>query len=512
MSFVKMIQRAVVVRERSMFTKINIDRNRIISKVEAELFGALVEHVGRSVYNGIYEPFHATSNEQGFRKDVIECVKEMKVSCIRYPGGNFVSAYDWKDGIGKNRKARLSLAWKELEPNNVGIDEMMKWTSLIDAEIIMATNMGTGTPKDSAELIEYCNFEGNSYWANERRNNGSPEPYRIKYWCIGNEMDGGYEIGAMSAMDYAKKANETAKEMKIVDENARFIMCGSSSPWSQTCPVWDKTVLENTYKYIDFISVHAYYDYIDKNNVLDFLASPQGFDNHIKKIISVCDSIKESLNSDKTVMLAVDEWNVWHTDVGEKHEHSWVTGEKLIENDYDFADALVVGGMISVLVNNADRVKIACIAQLVNVIAPIMTRTGGAILKQTTYYPFEMFTEVKGLTALKLESEKQTYLSPTYGESPYLYKTICYDKDRDSYICIFVNVADQGYEIELAFENNVVAVSNSIITADLDAKNTFEQPANVLPRKLSISNETSKMHKITVPKHSISKIKFKGVE
>lgn len=495
-----------------MKAKVYIDKNNIIDVVSDELFGSFIEHVGRSVYNGIYEPTHFTADENGFRQDVISCVKEMNVSCVRYPGGNFVSAYDWKDGIGdiNTRPVRLSLAWKELEPNKVGVDEMMKWAKKSNCEVIMAVNMGTGTPKDAAELVEYCNFPCGSFWSSKRIEHGSINPYNIKYWCVGNEMDGGYQIGALTAEDYSKKANEAAKQMRIIDENIELIMCGSSAPWSPTFPEWDLTVLRNSYNNMDYLSVHAYYDYVGNNDISDFLAAPKAFEKHILKVRNICDQVKEELKSDKNIKLAVDEWNVWHTAVGEKHETPWSTGEALIENHYDLADALVVGGMLSVLINNCDRVKIGCIAQLVNVIAPILTKVNGEVLKQTTYYAVKMLSECKGMKALVHDLYVENYLSPTHGETPYVFSSVCYCEKKGGYVGYFVNISNEECEIETTFNEIVSVEDHVVLTAELSDKNTFEKPNTVIPVSNKYSTKNSKNIMVKLPKYSINKIIFTG--
>ena len=490
--------------------KIFIDKDNRIGIVEDNLFGSFVEHVGRSVYNGIYEPAHETAEVNGFRQDVLECVREMKTSCVRYPGGNFVSAYNWKDGIGKKaeRPVRLSLPWKELEPNQVGIDEMAKWAEIAGCELIMAVNMGTGTPKEAAELVEYCNFSNGSYWSDKRIENGWEKPYGYKHWCVGNEMDGGYQIGALSAEDYSKKANEAAKQMRIVDKDIKLIMCGSSSPFSPTFPEWDRTVLRNSYNHMDYLSVHAYYDYADKGNLEDFLASPNGFERHISTVRDLCDEVKSELKTDKTVMLAVDEWNVWHTEVGEKHTTPWSTGETLIENTYDMADALVVGGMLSVLINNCDRVKIGCLAQLVNVIAPILTRNGGEVIRQTTYYPMKLFAESKGMIALRQEVQLPKYKSPTHGESPYLYSSVCFGDKEGAYLMFFVNVSGEEYDLDLEFTELVVPNEHIVLTAGIHDKNTFEAPDAVVPKKMEVVKNVEKKFNVRLPAYSVNKVTF----
>lgn len=497
-----------------MNSKIKVSKNNIIGTVDKKIFGSFVEHVGRSVYNGIYEPDNKTADSNGFRKDVIDAVRDLKVSCVRYPGGNFVSGYDWKDGIGKKeeRPVRINYAWREREPNLFGTDEFMSWAEKTGVEPIMAVSMGNSGPKEAAELVEYCNFPEGTYWSDKRAENGSKAPYNIKYWCVGNEMDGDYQMGALSADKYAKKAYEAAKQMKRVDDSIKFIMAGSSSPWSPTFPQWDKTILSETYKYADFLSLHAYYTYkkydSDDRALAEFLASPVNFEQYINTVRNLCDEIKDQKGESKDIMLAVDEWNVWHNDT-EIHETLYSIGEKLLENNYDFADAIVVAGLLSVLVNNADRVKIACLAQLVNVIAPILTKTGGELIKQTIFYPFEMFTSSKGTKALVQDPKISAY-ECDYGKAPYLYSAVCYDEKNQTYLGYFINVANEINELDMDLGEEAILVEHTQITAKLHDKNTFENPFAVKPEVMPVSSEKASNHKIALNKYSINMIKWRA--
>lgn len=495
---------------------ITVRKNRVISAVDDKIFGSFIEHVGRSVYNGIYEPAHETADENGFRQDVIAAVRELRVSCVRYPGGNFVSGYNWKDGIGKKteRPVRLNLAWKELEPNRVGTDEFMLWAKKAGCEPAMAVNMGNGTPAEAAELVEYCNMSSGTYWADKRKENGHTEPYGIRFWCVGNEMDGDYQLGALPAEAYGKKAYEAAKQMKRVDESIQLIMAGSSSPWSPTFPEWDRAVLRETYKYADFLSLHAYYTYKKYEEVEralpEFLASPVNFEQYITAVKNLCDEIRREKNGDKDVMLAVDEWNVWHTAEGtETHEKIWRVGEAIIENSYDMADALVVGGLLSVLVNHCDRVKIACMAQLVNVIAPIFTEVSGALLKQTTYYPFSLFALCKGMDALVQDIETDGY-SCDYGWAPYLYSSVCYDRAKSRYYGYFINVSENEYDLHMNFGEDVTERGITELYAAIHEKNTFTEPQKIVPRSREGSGFKSARQQIKLRGYSFNLIEWQA--
>jgi alpha-N-arabinofuranosidase len=365
-----------------------IEKDYSIANTDPRLFGSFIEHLGRAVYTGIYEPGHPTADEQGFRKDVLEVVRQLKVPIIRYPGGNFVSGYNWMDGIGPvaGRPKRLDLAWRSIETNEIGIDEFVDWCKKAGSQVMEAVNLGTGTPADAGNLVEYCNHPSGTYWSDLRRANGHDQPHNIKVWCLGNEMDGPWQIGHLSTEDYGKKALEAAKIMRWVDPKIELVACGSSHPGMPTFPEWDRTVLEFLYDQVDYISLHRYYGHDDVGTIGDFLASFVDMDNFIHTITATADYVKAKKRSKKTIQLSFDEWNVWA--FRDTVFETWDHAKPRLEQIYNLADALVCGGMLCSLVNHADRIKIACLAQLVNAIAPIYTRPGGAVIKQTIFYPF----------------------------------------------------------------------------------------------------------------------------
>ncbi|MFY9356567.1 MAG: alpha-N-arabinofuranosidase, partial [Defluviitoga tunisiensis] len=370
--------------------KMYIDKNYIIDKVDNRLFGSFIEHLGRAVYTGIYEPGHPKSDEKGFRKDVIDLVKELNVSIVRYPGGNFVSGYNWEDGVGPKdkRPKKLELAWQSIEPNEFGTNEFIEWCKKVNTEPMMSLNLGTRGIDEARNFVEYCNHSGGGYYGELRKKHGYEEPHNIKVWCLGNEMDGPWQIGHKTAKEYGRLAEETAKLMKIVDPSIQLVVCGSSGWHIPTFGEWEATVLEHTYDYVDYISLHAYYDNYE-DNIENFLAKSIDMDSYIKSVIATCDYIKGKKKSKKTINISFDEWNVWfHSREADKKVEPWQIAPPLLEDVYTFEDALLVGLMLITLLKNADRVKIACLAQLVNVIAPIMTRKGGGAWRQTIFYPF----------------------------------------------------------------------------------------------------------------------------
>lgn len=375
-------------------TKMVIDKAFKTAETDRRIFGSFIEHLGRAIYDGIYQPGNPNSDETGFRKDVTELVKELNIPIIRYPGGNFVSGFVWEDSVGPEnlRPEKLDLAWRSLEPNKVGVNEFAKWTQKTGSELMMAVNLGTRGIADACSLLEYCNYPGGTKYSNMRRSHGVRDPHNIKVWCLGNEMDGPWQIGHKTAKEYGRLAAETAKAMKLIDPSIELVACGSSSRDMPTFPQWEATTLEYAYDYVDYISLHQYYGN-EADDTADFLAKSDDMDDFIKTVLSVCDYVKAKKRGRKQIYLSFDEWNVWfHSGEADRdimENHPWQVGPSLLEDIYTMEDALLVGLMLITLLKHADRIKIACLAQLVNVIAPIMTeKHGGPAWKQTIFYPF----------------------------------------------------------------------------------------------------------------------------
>lgn len=374
--------------------KMVIDKDFKISEIDKRIYGSFIEHLGRAVYGGIYDPCYKNADEDGFRQDVMDLVKELNVPIIRYPGGNFVSNFFWEDSVGpvKDRPKRLELAWRSLETNEIGLNEFSKWCNKVESEMMMAVNLGTRGIADACNLLEYCNHESGSKYSDLRIKHGFKDPHNIKTWCLGNEMDGPWQIGHKTSEEYGRIAAETAKAMKLIDPTIQLVSSGSSNKDMPTFPEWEASTLNHAYEYVDLISMHQYYG--NRTNDTDnFLAQTIDMEDFIETVISTCDYIKAKKRSKKTINLSFDEWNVWfHSN--EKDDdimtnHPWQKAPALLEDIYNFEDALLVGLMLITLLKHSDRVKIACLAQLVNVIAPIMTDpNGGAAWKQTIYYPY----------------------------------------------------------------------------------------------------------------------------
>ena len=472
-----------------MKAKMTVNRAFEVDKVDTRIYGSFVEHLGRCVYEGIYEPGHKTANALGFREDVKSLVKELGTPFIRYPGGNFVSGYNWEDGIGprENRPKRLDLAWRTMETNQVGIHEFAQWSKEAGTEINMAVNLGTKGIEEARNIVEYCNHKSGTYWSDLRRKNGADEPFKIKTWCLGNEMDGPWQMGAKTADEYGRIAVEAAKMMKWTDDSIELVACGSSSSEMPTYASWEATVLEHTYEYVDYLSLHVYYGN-RSNDLKGYLAKSLNMDNFIRSVASICDYVKAKKRSKKKLYLSFDEWNVWyHSNEQEeklKKQEPWTEALPLLEDVYNFEDALLVGCLLITLLKNCDRVKIACLAQLVNVIAPIMTEKGGDAWRQTTFYPF-MHAANNGIgTVLTPVVDVPTYSCEEFEAVPYVESVAVHNEEKGEVVIFAVNRnSDETVEFDVDLQGfNVTGINaySELSGHDLKATNT-KSSGNVKP-------------------------------
>ncbi|GIP21584.1 alpha-N-arabinofuranosidase [Paenibacillus sp. J22TS3] len=418
-----------------------VDKAFRIAEVDNRIYGSFIEHLGRAVYGGIYEPAHVTADPEGFREDVKQLVQELNVPIIRYPGGNFVSGYNWEDGVGPvdQRPKRLDLAWRTTEPNEVGTNEFMKWAREVGSEVMMAVNLGTRGVDAARNLLEYCNHPEGSYWSDLRRRHGYEQPHGVKTWCLGNEMDGPWQIGQKTPQEYGRLAYETGKAMRLVDPSIELVSCGSSSTGMPTFPEWEAITLDHTYEIADYVSLHQYYGNRD-NDSANFLARTMDMEHFIHTVSSTCDYIKAKKRSKKTMMLSFDEWNVWyHSNDADAKLEPWSVGPPQLEDIYNFEDALLVGSMLITFLRNADRVKIACLAQLVNVIAPIMTENGGRAWKQTIFYPYLHASQYGRGVSLRPVVDSPKYDAQDYTDIPYLDSAVVYNEELEELTLFAVN-------------------------------------------------------------------------
>jgi alpha-N-arabinofuranosidase len=470
--------------------RLTVDPAFRIGTVDPRLYGSFVEHLGRCVYTGIYEPGHPTADENGFRQDAADLVRELGVPIVRYPGGNFVSGYRWEDGIGPvgERPARLDLAWRSIEPNHVGVNEFQKWATSVGTETMMAVNLGTRGIDAARSLVEYCNVPGGTYWSDLRRSHGAADPHRVKVWCLGNEMDGPWQIGHKTAHEYGRLAHETAKAMRQVDPTLELVACGSSSLDMPTFGSWESTVLAETYDVVDHVSMHGYYQQHGDDRG-SFLAAAVGMDRFIDAVIATADHVRAVGRHSKRLGISFDEWNVWYQSrfAGETNLEIAET-PRLIEDVYSVTDAVVVGNLLISLLRHADRVRIGCLAQLVNVIAPIMTEPGGPAWRQASFHPFALTSKFGRGTVLRVEPQVAVYDTAEQGEVPLLDAVAVWDEESGGVVLFAVNrdlTQPLTLDVDLRALPKLTAAEHTCIADDdPDAINDMTNPERVVPKRL----------------------------
>jgi alpha-L-arabinofuranosidase len=467
--------------------ELTLDPAFTIGEIDRRLFGSFVEHLGRCVYTGIYEPGHPTADADGFRRDVLDLVREMGVTVVRYPGGNFVSGYRWEDGIGPvaERPRRLDPAWRSIETNAFGIDEFMAWTRRAGVEPMMAVNLGTRGIAEARDLLEYANHPSGTHWSDLRAANGGKEPYGIGLWCLGNEMDGPWQTGHKTAGEYGRLAAETARAMRMIDPSLRLVACGSSHRRMPTFGAWEATVLEHTYDQVDYVSLHAYYEEYD-GDPAGFLASAVDMEAFIESVVATCDHVRAKTKSTKRIDLSFDEWNVWYITHHQAVESTleWREAPRLLEDRYNVTDAVVVGSLLIALLRHCDRVSVACQAQLVNVIAPIVAEAGGPAWRQTTFHPFAQAARYGRGEVLRVEPAGPVTETGRFGDVPVLHATAT--RDEDGTVTIFAVNRDLGRPLELSAHVRALGpcrVVEHLVLADADrlAGNTADDPDRVRP-------------------------------
>jgi len=482
-----------------------------IAEIDNRLYGSFLEHLGRAIYSGIYEPDHPSADKNGMRGDVIELVRELNTPLCRYPGGNFVSAYNWEDGIGprQDRPTRLDLAWHTSESNEVGVHEFADWCEAVGTEMMMAVNLGSRGLDAARNLLEYCNHPGGSAWSDLRRKNGRAEPWDVKLWCLGNEMDGPWQVGHKTADEYGRLALETAKTMRAFDESVELVVCGSSHSRMPTYPQWEATVLDHTYDAIDYVSLHMYFANHDKHTG-NFLALNRRLEEYIETVAGIIDYVKAKKRSQRNVYISFDEWNVWYHSREQDRAilggaDGWPHAPGLLEDIYNFEDVLQVGCVLNSFIRRADVVKIACIAQLVNVIAPIMTEKGGPAWRQTTYYPLLFASRYGRGKALNLAVQAPTYNAEVGDEIPYL--DIAAVDNGDGMVSLFAvnRSGEEDLDVQVSltgFGAPKLADHQMIRHGDLEATNTAGKPDNVVPVKADGGKvEDGKLH-LKLPPYS----------
>lgn len=493
-------------------SRIFIDSRRTIAPTSKYLFGSFLEHLGRAIYEGIYDPGNKLSDSNGFRTDVLAQIKKLGVPIIRYPGGNFVSGYNWLDGVGpkKDRPVVLDKAWNSLETNQFGTNEFMQWCKLANTEPLMGLNLGTGTPEQAAALVEYCNVEKGTEWSDLRRKHGYPEPYNVKHWCLGNEMDGPWQIGHMTATEYGMKAQDAARQMHAVDPSLELIACGSSGPLMPTYLEWDREVLEQCYEYVDGLSLHRYFGNRPgetDNSSEKFVALNLTMDKQIAESLAVCDLVRGHKRSPKQLWLSFDEWNVWYRERDGDGKRQFAP--HLLEEPYNLEDALLIGGIVNTLLRHADRVKISCLAQLVNVIAPIMTNQNGLFL-HTIYYPYSWALQFGHGNSLNVLVEGPTYEVSRMDPVPYVDVAAT---SGNGQITVFILNRDlsKSRQVEIVWEDAAPSrvLDSWVLTGDdLKAGNSFEAPTKVHPQTFEKPTTSGGRTTFEVPPRSYTVVQW----
>ncbi|MCX4739390.1 arabinosylfuranosidase ArfA [Streptomyces antibioticus] len=476
--------------------RLTLDPAFTVGRVSPRLFGSFVEHLGRCVHTGIHEPGHPAADADGLRTDVLDLVRELGVTTIRYPGGNFVSGHRWEDSVGPKdeRPRRLDLAWHSTETNRFGLSEYIAFLRKLGprAEAMLAVNLGTRGVAEALALQEYANHPAGTALSDLRIAHGDKEPFGIGLWCLGNEMDGPWQTGHKTAAEYGRLAAETARAMRQMDPSVELVACGSSNQAMPTFAAWEATVLAETYDLVDHISLHAYYEPHD-GDLDSFLASAVDMESFIENVVATCDHVGARLKSKKRISLSFDEWNVWYMSRWQQQERAadpadWPEAPRLLEDNYSVLDAVVSGSLLIALLRHADRVTVACLAQLVNVIAPIMTEPGGPAWRQTTFFPFAQASRHGRGEVLDVRVDSPTYATAKYGETDLLHATAV--RADDGSVTVFaVNRGRTGplpLEVTLNGLGLTEVVEHSALAdADPDARNTLAEPDRVVPHRVT---------------------------
>lgn len=501
--------------------KLKVDKDFTIAKVDDRLFGSFVEHMGRVVYTGIFEPGHPEANEKGFRKDVLNLIQQLRLSVIRYPGGNYTSAYHWEDTVGpvEDRPTRLELAWKAIEPNTFGLNEFMDWIKLTGADPIMTVNLGTRGIDDARNIIEYCNFEGGTYWSDLRKKHGYAQPHGVKMWCLGNELDGHWQVASKTADEYGRLANETSKAMKWIDPSIETIAVGSSTPRLHSYPEWDRKVLMHCYDNVDYLSLHNYinrwqdqdlnvYQKREPDDTPTYLSRSLAFDQQIKEIIATADYVKSVKRSNKTMYLAFDEWNV-HRYPEQPYEH-WKLASPIDWCHFTMEDTLLFGGMLLSILRHADRIKISCQSLLVNTIPLILTEEMGKAWVNPTYYPILHASLYARGTLMHSSIDCEKYRNDLFDEIPTIDHVVIKNENNITILAInrtedsvLLSSSLQGFNLEQVIEHIVLASPN------LDDINPSDNPTMVSPKQVSNSIIEDDIVKSELPAYSWNVIRVK---
>lgn len=482
--------------------KVTVSGDFVLADLDRRIFGNFVEQMGRQVYGGLYEPGHPTADAHGFRKDVIALVKELGVTMVRYPGGNYLSGYDWKDGVGPRdqRPRTLDLSRYITETHQIGTNEFIDWCKLAGVEPMLAINLESEGFNSARQYVEYCNHPASTKWSDLRAAHGYPDPHRVRLWCLGNEPDGWWQIAAHTAESYAALATETAKALKWIDPSVELTVAGSSGRQMAGYGDWERIALEASYDYVDYLAAHIYFRNPHATTG-DYLANCELMDAYIKELAAMCDSVAGKKRSRKRMMISFDEWNIaarWEIEDKKAPRGTWPDVYPLLEESYTVEDALLIGGAMQVLLNNADRVRMACFAQLINCIAPIMTVNGGSAWRQTIFWPLALASRYGHGQVLRQVTASPSYPTKDWGEVPYLLSTVIHDPSAGRTVVFALNRhLSEPMELEVALKDlgtgRHVEATHQLWHRDLKAVNSAAKPDTVVPsviEKVSLAGET----------------------
>ena len=503
--------------------KLTLSRSFVKSKTDDRIFGSFVEHMGSTVYNGIYEPDHPLADEQGFRKDVIDLVKELNLSVIRYPGGNFTSGYNWEDTVGPvaERPQRLELAWQAIEPNTFGLNEFMNWSAKVGTETMMTVNLGTRGADEARNIVEYCNFDQGAYWCDLRRKHGIEKPYGIKYWCLGNELDGNWQIATRKAEEYGHIANEAAKVMKWVDPSIECVAVGSSACWLDSFPTWDKVVLDETYDNVEYLAMHTYLHPVKgvptgngekvRLDLSSYLAKGLEMEKQIKDVIAACDYVQAVKRSKKKMMLSLDEWNVIGDHTEKEHE-PWKIGSPIDWTLYSMRNVLVCTSMLMNILKYSDRIKMACQSLLVNTGPLIVTDKGGDAWKNAIYYPMDQVSRYGRGEVLYDVFDCPTYDSVEFDEVNAIDTVSVYNEEKKELTVFAMNRTDEDISLSADIRDfGAKGVKHHLVMENEDMfnlRNTCDNKLALSPKETDRTTLDGGYADIQVKKYSWNVVVF----
>jgi alpha-N-arabinofuranosidase len=495
--------------------RVSVDRDQAIGKVDRRLFGSFVEHLGRCVYGGIYAPDSPLSDSNGFREDVAVLVRDLGVTSVRYPGGNFVSGYRWEDGVGPReaRPSRLNLAWHQTDPNAFGMHEFIDWTRMVGVEPILAVNLGTRGIEEALDLLEYSNHPGGTTLSDLRVANGAADPFGVRMWCLGNEPDGPWQLGHKTALEYGRLAAETARGFRQFDPRLELVVAGHTAPWLPSSVDWDRVVLEETVEFADYVAVHIYVEEVERD-LQTFLASGVELDREIERAVAEADAAAERRGIDRKLAVSVDEWGIWRDrDPNPPPFEGWPVERRIGESVYTAGDAVATGALIISLLNHADRVTCACQSLLVNAGAPIRAEADGA-WRQAIYYPFQLAARHAGGTALRATVAAPEMDTRRYGRVPAIDVATILDPEKGDLVIFLLNRnASEAAQTSIRVDSSpAMRLAESLVVGGGDPwqTNTRERPDRVVPHRNDETSLDGDMIEVTLPPASWSVVRLAG--